>query len=236
MPTSQARILANQANAKLSTGPKTPEGKEASRANALKHGLTGAGIVLPAADAAEVDRRAASIAAETNVSGVIGHSLARIAALNSVRIERGADQQTAALSEHVRQVDAEFVPPEGIDEAQAAQLRDEAIRRAMFDPSREATLARQYQAAAERGFLRALKELRQLARATPAAAPAADERMLEETLASLFEMSKKADAIEERQAKRAMVPTSKPQKRIEPGYVTPIEDIFDVPIAIGRPR
>jgi hypothetical protein len=196
MPASEAQIRANQANAKLSTGPRTPEGKEASRANALKHGLTGAGVVMPAADVAEVESRAASIAAETNASGVVGHTLARIAALNSVRIERGADQQAAALAEHVRRVDAEFVPPEGLDEAQAAGLRDEATRRAMV----------------------------------------ADERMLEETLASLFELSKRADAIEGRQAKRAMVPPSKPQNRVEPGYQTPIEDIFDVPIAIGRPR
>ncbi len=56
MPASEARILANQRNAQRSTGPKTPEGKEQSRRNALKHGLTGAGVVLPERDAAEVER------------------------------------------------------------------------------------------------------------------------------------------------------------------------------------
>ena len=59
MPTSEARILANQANSKLSTGPKTPEGKEKSRANALKHGMTGAGVVLPNEDRDEVERKLA---------------------------------------------------------------------------------------------------------------------------------------------------------------------------------
>ena len=58
----EAQIRANQANAALSTGPKTAEGKEQSRRNSLKHGLTGAGVVMPEADAAEVDRRAAAFA------------------------------------------------------------------------------------------------------------------------------------------------------------------------------
>ena len=52
MPVSEARIAANRANAARSTGPKTAEGKEKSRANALKHGLTGSGVVLAEADAA----------------------------------------------------------------------------------------------------------------------------------------------------------------------------------------
>jgi hypothetical protein len=43
------------------------------------------------------------------------------------------------------------VVPEGLDEAAVTKLRAEAVRRAMFDPSKEATLARKYEAAAE-GF------------------------------------------------------------------------------------
>ncbi len=234
MPASEAQIRANQANAQKSTGPRTVEGKEISRANALKHGMTGAGIVLPKADAAEVDRRAAAIAAETNASGEIGQTLARLAALNSVRIERGADQQAASLSEHVRRVEADFVPPEGADEAQAAQLRDEAIRRAMFDPSKEAALARQYQAAAERGFLRALKELRTLEKQAQARVPMVDDETFQNTLASIFEMRKTLNEREARHQKSAPAPPSKPRNRIEPGYLASIDDIFDVPIAIGK--
>jgi hypothetical protein len=37
--TSQDRITANRANAQKSTGPKTPEGRAASKMNALKHGI-----------------------------------------------------------------------------------------------------------------------------------------------------------------------------------------------------
>lgn len=39
-PTSPKKLAANRANAQRSTGPKTPEGKEKSKQNAVKHGLT----------------------------------------------------------------------------------------------------------------------------------------------------------------------------------------------------
>ena len=164
MPASEAQIRANQANSLRSSGPRTPEGKERSRANALKHGLTGEGVVLPEADAAEVERKAAAYARELNASGEVGHDLARLAALNAVRMDRAADQQTAALSERVRQVEAEFVALDGIsaDEALAGSGPRRVSRARCSDLSKEATMARRYESAAERGFFRALKELRQL--------------------------------------------------------------------------
>ena len=46
MPASEARINANRQNSLKSTGPKTSEGKERSRQNGLKHGMTGQGVVV----------------------------------------------------------------------------------------------------------------------------------------------------------------------------------------------
>ncbi len=43
---SPAQIAANRANAQRSTGPRTPEGKAASRLNALRHGLYAEGGML----------------------------------------------------------------------------------------------------------------------------------------------------------------------------------------------
>ena len=45
--TSEARIAANVANAKNSTGPRTESGKERSRMNAVKHGMTAKTLLLP---------------------------------------------------------------------------------------------------------------------------------------------------------------------------------------------
>ena len=50
------QINANRENAKNSTGPRTPEGKQRSSQNALKHGLLAADSVIPGEDPAEFDR------------------------------------------------------------------------------------------------------------------------------------------------------------------------------------
>jgi hypothetical protein len=48
--TSEKKADANRRNALKSTGPKTPEGKDAVRLNALKHGLRSEEILLPGED------------------------------------------------------------------------------------------------------------------------------------------------------------------------------------------
>ena len=50
-----AQITANRANAQKSTGPRSAEGKSASRFNALKHGVDAASLVIPGEDPAGYD-------------------------------------------------------------------------------------------------------------------------------------------------------------------------------------
>jgi hypothetical protein len=56
---SPAQINANRANAQKSTGPRSVEGKSASRFNALKRGIDAASIVIPGEDPAVYDSLAA---------------------------------------------------------------------------------------------------------------------------------------------------------------------------------
>ncbi len=50
-----AQITANRANAQKSTGPRSVEGKSASRFNAPKHGIDAASTVIPGEDPADYD-------------------------------------------------------------------------------------------------------------------------------------------------------------------------------------
>jgi hypothetical protein len=54
-----AQITANRANAQKSTGPRSAEGKSASRFNSLKHGLDAASVIIPGEDPAVYDSLAA---------------------------------------------------------------------------------------------------------------------------------------------------------------------------------
>jgi hypothetical protein len=55
--TTLRQIEANQRNSLKSSGPKSIEGKERSRQNAVKHGLSGAGIALPEDEQALIEQR-----------------------------------------------------------------------------------------------------------------------------------------------------------------------------------
>ncbi len=108
MPASEARMIANRKNAALSSGPKTPEGKERSRANALKHGLTGSGVVLLDEDAAEVALRSEELVRELQPEGELGRSMVVRVAFLSVRLERSGRQEMAATAARVRHAEADF--------------------------------------------------------------------------------------------------------------------------------
>ena len=232
MPATEAQIAANRANATRSTGPSTPEGKEASRGNALKHGLT-ATLLFPEHEGVEIQRRTIAFVEELDPSGEVGVVLARHAARMSVRMERCSEHEKAVLTERVRRALDEFTPPEGVvDPAELAKLRSEVERRALFDDSKAACLARKYEAAAERGFFRALKELRQHERRVKAA----EAEAIETKLGSILPGEMTDEEFDARYAEAMATPP--------PGYASTAGSVdfgslggrVDVPISIGKRR
>jgi len=108
MPCSPARLASNRRNALRSTGPRTAEGKERSRSNALKHGLTGEGVAISTEDSAAVAGRFEALRDELSPQTVMGGILVKRLALLSVRLDRCARQEAAALSERVEHAGVAF--------------------------------------------------------------------------------------------------------------------------------
>ncbi|WP_435016024.1 hypothetical protein TA3x_003583 [Tundrisphaera sp. TA3] len=102
MTCSPARLEANRRNAALSTGPRSAEGKQKSRRNALKHGLAGDGVVVPEGQVAEVDALAARLEAELKPSGEMGRILVRRIAVMSNRLDACERNAAAATARRVR--------------------------------------------------------------------------------------------------------------------------------------
>ena len=107
MTSSPAQLAANRQNAARSTGPRSAIGKERSRRNSLKHGLTGAGIVLPHEDEAAIEARFAEFEADLRPRGGVNRFLVRRAALLSVRLDRSAIHEASRLSTEILNVQAQ---------------------------------------------------------------------------------------------------------------------------------
>ena len=106
--TSLARIAANRRNCQLSTGPKTAEGKARARANAVRHGLTGAGIALPTEDVAAIEVRSLAMQEEFAPHTVAGAELVHELAKLLVRKHRAERAEDALVRGRVRRAGAEF--------------------------------------------------------------------------------------------------------------------------------
>ena len=72
---SELKIEANRANAQLSTGPRTQNGKATSSQNARKHGLTAKQLTIKPEELAEFDDMLAGYQFEINPRGAIQQTL-----------------------------------------------------------------------------------------------------------------------------------------------------------------
>jgi len=113
-----SQIEANQRNAQKSTGPRTAEGKDRSRFNAVKHGMTARNDVLPGEDseafAARVDAWIGDLRPRSGVECYLAERAARV----SWQLDRIESAHVARLSSQIQRA--------GIAEAQ--QTEDDIAR------------------------------------------------------------------------------------------------------------
>ncbi len=98
MVCSPAMLAVNRKNAARSSGPKTDSGKSRSRRNALKHGLTGNGVVLPDEDSAAIQERFEAFEADLKPKDSVAQYLVRRLAMMSVRMDRSVRNESAAIT------------------------------------------------------------------------------------------------------------------------------------------
>ena len=103
MSSSKQRLEANRANAKRSTGPKTRAGKERSRLNAYRHGLT-ARLLLDGEDAAEFERLRKQLLQDYSPQSILGVELVEDIAKTLLLKRRAALFEAAMLEARFQQV------------------------------------------------------------------------------------------------------------------------------------
>jgi hypothetical protein len=143
---STAKLEANRANARKSTGPRTEQGKRESARNAVKHGLTARHLVLSIEEQSDFDQLRSDLIAEHQPAGTQEFLLVTQIADAFWRLQRIRSIETATIE---RQLDVESADPE------------QTLASAWEREFKQLELLRRYEAAAERAYYRALAALRQ---------------------------------------------------------------------------
>jgi hypothetical protein len=99
---SQKRIDANRRNAVKSSGPRTPEGKNRSRFNGLKHGLTASIPVIPGEDPAAYEARLEAMIESMAPRNQVELDLLGKVAAATWSLERATRAEAAQISHRVR--------------------------------------------------------------------------------------------------------------------------------------
>jgi hypothetical protein len=114
--TTTKRAEASRRNGARSRGPRTPKGKDRSRFNALKHGMTAQTLVLPGEDPAAFQARLDAWTVDLDPRNDVERTLVERAAILSWQLERADRAEAARLSSLIRAAPAE----EALRQADAA--------------------------------------------------------------------------------------------------------------------
>jgi hypothetical protein len=175
VPTSEARLRANQANAQNSSGPKTVEGKKRSSLNATRHGLLAQTLHLPEEEMGAYQEFTAAYVKDLNPIGFVETQLAHSCADLQFRLNRIAAAEHNLFS--IGHVENGDLWETGHPESHTALAFAETLRKSP-DPMKLLSL---YEQRIARRFQQTFKQLRDLQ---------ADRRTREkEDLASLAHLS-----------------------------------------------
>src|SRR5258708_37511480 len=115
---SLARLAANRANAKLSTGPRSAEGKAVSRLNGVTHGMAcKLPVVLPGEDPEEFRGEVALWARQLGAETEAERAQVEAAVSTRWRMRRARDAEATAVAEAIARLRA------GYDHRRAARGR-----------------------------------------------------------------------------------------------------------------
>jgi DNA gyrase/topoisomerase IV subunit A len=172
--TSEARQTANAANALLSTGPRTNEGKARSSQNARQHGLTATHFMIAAEDHQEFDELHAQLQSEIRPEGALQQILFDQLVASAWNLRR------------IRRMEAELAAPA------------ETYLDILDNPDLTAKLDRlaRHQTRIERSFHRSLRELKAL-QTDAALAPTLPKAFMKtvQPLASKTQIAKRTQAL-----------------------------------------
>lgn len=167
---SPAQLEANRRNARLSTGPSTPEGKARASLNRLRHGLYSKSVVLPGEDPAEYDALLQSFLAEFQPVTLTEQHLVKVIADAHWRLRRALRMEAGHLENHLRKVrsgEAGLWRPDPDIAADPELLRNFRLAAAFVEDAKWYNVFEKLGRNEERlhrGIFRALQQLRSLRR------------------------------------------------------------------------
>jgi hypothetical protein len=153
---SEKQLDANRRNAKLG-GVKTEEGKEASKMNALRHGLLSKEIVLATENASDLLDLEKRMRADLNPVGELEYILVDRIVSSLWRLRRAMAIERAAMSYQRNHKDAFDLP---FLSTSPEQKEDEQIKAMIFNEDFDKLI--RYENSLERSIYRALHELQRL--------------------------------------------------------------------------
>jgi hypothetical protein len=107
--TSYRQIEANRRNAQNSTGPRTEEGNQSSRRNAVRHGLTAETVIGALEDAEDYQAFEAAITADYDAQSAVERELVLRLASLLWRLRRATAMETGLFEIQAQEIQAEYL-------------------------------------------------------------------------------------------------------------------------------